>query len=135
MNKTILYIEDTEEMNEVITEILKDSGFDVISCRTPRIALKSAEENKNVVNIILLDIMMPSQQLFSLEESQNDLLTGILLINRLNETFGKELPIVVKTAFNDKDVLYNLEKKQQVRRIFDRNVDFEELINFLEKCV
>ncbi|OGF45714.1 MAG: hypothetical protein A2452_13310 [Candidatus Firestonebacteria bacterium RIFOXYC2_FULL_39_67] len=57
MKKTILMIDDDIELNEEISEILKDEGYDVVSAFDGAEGIKLIE--KNTYDIILLDFKMP----------------------------------------------------------------------------
>lgn len=57
MKKTILVIDDDVELNEEISEILKDEGYDVKSAFDSAEGLKLINENK--CDVILLDFKMP----------------------------------------------------------------------------
>ncbi len=57
--KTILLAEDGDEVREVVTEILERSGYHVITASNGEDAVKKFEENKDRVDMLLLDVMMP----------------------------------------------------------------------------
>ena len=59
--KTILLAEDGDEVREVVTEILKRSGYHVISASNGEDAVKKFSENKDRVDMLLFDVMMPTK--------------------------------------------------------------------------
>ncbi len=53
----ILYIEDERPMMELVRQVLKTSGYNVVGADTGRKGLEVMRENKP--NLLLLDLMMP----------------------------------------------------------------------------
>ncbi len=56
---TILLVEDEEALREVYTSYLTENGFNVIEAKDGEEALKKAKENYDIIDIVLLDIMLP----------------------------------------------------------------------------
>lgn len=126
--KTVLYIEDTGDFREFHKSILEEDGFRVIECESARMAIFNAKKYKEEINVILLDIMMPHEDLFKEEESKKGFKTGILLIDEINKVTGKKLPIVVYTAVTNKEIIDELNTKKQIKKIFRKTEDFEKII-------
>lgn len=59
--KTILLAEDGDEVREVVTEILRCSGYHVISASNGEDAVKKFSENKDMVDMLLFDVIMPKK--------------------------------------------------------------------------
>jgi PAS domain S-box-containing protein len=57
--RTILLAEDERDVREVVTKILERSGYRVISAINGDDAIKKFEENKDRVDMLVFDVMMP----------------------------------------------------------------------------
>jgi len=82
----ILLVEDEIELNEIVSACLRRESYEVYSCFDGEEALKIFEKNK--VDIILSDIMMPK-------------LDGYGLLERVRKTDARA-PIIFLTAKDDK---------------------------------
>ena len=102
----VLFAEDDANLNEVVTNYLTDSGFNVFACHNGKEALKIFE--KENVDLILTDIMMSDIDGFQLVKE-------IRLIN-------KTIPIFFMTALDDinsKTHGYNLEIDDYIVKPFE----------------
>lgn len=102
----VLFAEDDANLNEIVTNYLTDSGFNVFACHNGKEALKIFE--KENVDLILTDIMMPDIDGFQLVKE-------IRLIN-------KTIPIFFMTALDDinsKTHGYNLEIDDYIVKPFE----------------
>ena len=88
MSQTILVVEDDKDINEVVTEYMKDAGFIVLSSNHGNDAHLILKQNKNI-DLFILDIMLPGTN--GLE---------LLKLIRFSE-FHKEKPVVMLTALDD----------------------------------
>ena len=87
---TILVVEDDSDVRGLLSEILLDAGYNVITMRTADDALPVIESDRPI-DLLFTDILMPGQ------------LNGIDLAkatHRLRPT----LPIVFTTAYGDTDL-------------------------------
>lgn len=57
--KTILIVEDEHMLNEAYQVILSTEGYNVLTAYDGKAALEILEDEKNVVDAILLDLRMP----------------------------------------------------------------------------
>jgi two-component system, cell cycle sensor histidine kinase and response regulator CckA len=58
-HETILIVEDEDPLRELVVEILKQYGYNTIEARNGVEALRIWAEQKNGINLVLTDIMMP----------------------------------------------------------------------------
>lgn len=58
MPQTILVVEDDKDINEVVTEYMKDAGYIVLSCDNGMDARTLLYQNKEI-DLFILDIMLP----------------------------------------------------------------------------
>lgn len=88
MSQIILVVEDDKDINEVVTEYMKDAGFIVLSCNNGRDALTAINHNKSI-SLFILDIMLPE-------------VNGLELLKLIRSVeFHQDKPIVMLTALDD----------------------------------
>ena len=56
---TVLVVDDESRMRKLVKDFLNQKQYKVLEASDGEEALKVFEENKNKINIILLDVMMP----------------------------------------------------------------------------
>lgn len=56
---TVLVVDDESRMRKLIRDFLAQKGYSILEAQDGEEALKVFEENKNKIGIILLDVMMP----------------------------------------------------------------------------
>lgn len=80
--KTILVTEDENSIRDFISFNLKNAGYNVIEAENGENAIKQFNENRNEIDIILLDIMLPGISGFEVCEyiRKNDKTTGIIYL-------------------------------------------------------
>jgi DNA-binding response OmpR family regulator len=88
MSSTIVVVEDDKNINEVVTEYLKDAKYTVFSFLNGKEALTFIE-NTTDINLFIFDIMLPE-------------VTGVELLKavRANEIY-QETPVLMLTALSD----------------------------------
>ncbi|KKP96237.1 MAG: Response regulator receiver domain protein [Candidatus Moranbacteria bacterium GW2011_GWE1_36_7] len=90
-NKTILIAEDEDDLRQMYTIALSAAGFEVIEASDGAQALSLLEEKYEVIDLILLDIVMPGMDGFeTLENLKKD------------ERF-KNIPVLVSTNLDNDD--------------------------------
>jgi signal transduction histidine kinase/CheY-like chemotaxis protein len=57
--ETILLVEDEDQVRTVISEILKNAGFQVLEARSPGEALPICEQHPVTIHLLLTDVVMP----------------------------------------------------------------------------
>ncbi len=60
-SETLLIAEDDEHVRRLVTHILKQAGYKVIEARDGEEAVKKFIENKDKVNFLVLDVIMPKK--------------------------------------------------------------------------
>ncbi|HEY3109037.1 MAG TPA: response regulator, partial [Chloroflexota bacterium] len=86
--KTILVVEDDDDIRDSLTTLLIVSGFRVLSARNGREALAVLNECERPA-VILLDLMMPEMDGWSFRAAQ------------LRDPETAEIPVIVLTAHAD----------------------------------
>ena len=97
-NITILVVDDESRMRKLIKDFLAQKGYSILEAANGEEALQVYEENKNLINLILLDVMMPKLDGWSVlrQIRQNSKIPIIMLTARgeeQDELFGFELGV------------------------------------------
>ena len=97
-NVTVLVVDDEARMRKLISDFLKQKEFNVIEAEDGEKALEIFEENKNKIGLILLDVMMPKLDGWSVlrQIRQESKIPIIMLTARgeeQDELFGFELGV------------------------------------------
>ena len=93
---TILVVDDESRMRKLIRDFLVQKNYNILEAEDGEAALKVYEENKNKISLILLDVMMPK-------------LDGWSVLRQIRQK-DKKLPIVMLTArAEEQDELFGFE--------------------------
>lgn len=93
---TILVVDDEARMRKLIKDFLTQKNYNILEAEDGEKALKVYNENKNKINLILLDVMMPK-------------LDGWSVLRQIRQE-NKTLPIVMLTArAEEQDELFGFE--------------------------
>ena len=93
---TILIVDDESRMRKLIKDFLKQKNYNILEAEDGEKALKMYNENKDQINLILLDVMMPK-------------LDGWSVLRQIRQE-NKNLPIVMLTArAEEQDELFGFE--------------------------
>lgn len=94
-NESILIVDDEERMRKLIKDFLKQKGYKTIEAADGEEALKVFSENENKIKLILLDVMMPK-------------LDGWSVLRQIRQT--SKVPIMMLTARGEEqDELFGFE--------------------------
>ena len=95
MEKCILIVDDELRMRKLIKDFLTAKGFSILEAEDGEKALEVYENNKNKINLILLDVMMPK-------------LDGWSVLRQIRQE--SKVPIVMLTARGEEqDELFGFE--------------------------
>ncbi len=93
---TVLVVDDESRMRKLIKDFLKQKKFNILEAEDGEVALKVYNENKEKINLILLDVMMPK-------------LDGWSVLRQIRQE-NKEIPIIMLTArAEEQDELFGFE--------------------------
>ena len=96
---TILVVDDESRMRKLIKDFLKQKNFNILEAEDGEVALKVYTENKEKINLILLDVMMPKLDGWSVLRQirqENKTVAIVMLTARAeeqDELFGFELGV------------------------------------------
>ena len=95
MNDYILVVDDESRMRKLIKDFLKAKGFNILEAEDGEKALQIFEENSEKIQLILLDVMMPK-------------LDGWSVLRQIRQT--SKVPIIMLTARGEEqDELFGFE--------------------------
>lgn len=93
---TILVVDDESRMRKLIKDFLIQKNYNILEAEDGEKAIKTYEENKEKIDLILLDVMMPK-------------LDGWSVLRNIRQE-NKKLPIVMLTArAEEQDELFGFE--------------------------
>ncbi len=93
---SVLVVDDESRMRKLIKDFLMQKNYNILEAEDGERALKVYEENKEKINLILLDVMMPK-------------LDGWSVLRQIRQE-NKSLPIVMLTArAEEQDELFGFE--------------------------
>lgn len=91
MEKTILIIEDEEQLLQALKEKLTHEGFDTIEASDGQEGLQLALDNHP--DLILLDIILPTMD-------------GLTILSKLREdAWGKDAPVIILSNLADEETI------------------------------
>ena len=98
MDKCILVVDDEQRMRKLIKDFLTAKGYKILEAEDGEKALEVYEKNKNQINLILLDVMMPKLDGWSvLRQIRQDSTVPIIRLTargeEQDELFGFELGV------------------------------------------
>lgn len=92
---TVLVVDDESRMRKLVKDFLMQKGFNVLEAADGEEALRVFEENQNKLSLILLDVMMPK-------------LDGWSVLRQIRQT--SKVPIIMLTARGEEqDELFGFE--------------------------
>ena len=96
MEKLVLLVDDNRLPMQYYVKALQQKGFTVKQCYKPDSALEFVEERASDFISIILDIMMPPGKIYKDKDTNEGLITGMLLLKTLREKLAS-IPIIILT--------------------------------------
>ena len=98
VNNSILVVDDEIRMRKLIKDFLVAKGYSILEAEDGEKALEVFEENKNKINLVLLDVMMPKLDGWSvLRQIRQESKVPIIMLTargeEQDELFGFELGV------------------------------------------
>jgi two-component system, cell cycle response regulator CpdR len=103
--KSILLVEDDEELTRIFVTLLKRKGLDVVSYLSPIQALENFKMNIDRYSLVLTDHKM---------EGMN----GIEFAQEIRRLKGNDIVIIMITAFS----LQDIENKEEIPTLIDKAI-------------
>ena len=118
MAKTVLIVEDDDDIRESLIELLEEEGYVVEGVRDGAEALRNLKAAKTLPGLIILDIMMPGMNGFEFRQAQEA------------DPSLAHIPVVVMTA----DAHAEAKKlKLGAQALLKKPLQIEELIRIVER--
>jgi len=90
-NKLVLIVDDDEISLEMIGSVLEAEGYRVVKVNDAKAAIDFVEQNKNLISVILMDLVMPKYG-------------GIIAIKTIKaHRINRLIPIMALTSSSDKE--------------------------------
>jgi CheY-like chemotaxis protein len=113
MDKTVLIVDDEEDVRAYLSDILKDAGYAVRQASDGIQAMESIQERRP--DLVLLDLLMPRE-------------TGTGLFRRMhNKSELKGIPIIIISGLAGRNIAVSKDVP-----VFDKPIDENELIDAVQ---
>ncbi|MBO5004936.1 MAG: response regulator transcription factor [Clostridia bacterium] len=126
---TVLVVDDEARMRKLIRDFLVQKGFSVLEASDGEDALLVYEENKNKIGLILLDVMMPKLDGWSvLRQIRQDSNVPIIMLTargeEQDELFGFELGVdeYISKPFSPKILVARVEAILKRAKVIEKQV-------------
>jgi polar amino acid transport system substrate-binding protein len=95
-NETILVVDDNKEIRRFLHETLNIFGYSVISAEDAKEGLKRFIENRNKIQLLLLDVVMPEKDGIELYREIKELepRSKVIFMSGYNEVFSNHKDIL-----------------------------------------
>lgn len=95
----IVYIDDEANLQAMISkfEVLKEEGFEVIPVVSVSEALQVIAQHRDSLKCIILDVIMPPRETYSLDETKGGAMTGVRLLKDIRKEY-KNIPVIIVTV-------------------------------------
>jgi two-component system OmpR family response regulator len=94
--KKVLYIDDDAEMERMASkfEIMREENIDVVPIARVRDVLPTLKSIKDSIGLIVLDLIMPTDGVYTFEETDAGTLTGLRLLEDIRQ-YSKDIPVII----------------------------------------
>jgi DNA-binding response OmpR family regulator len=94
--KKVLYIDDEANLEKMASkfEIMQEEGIEVISVTRVKDVLPTLQEYKTSIGLIVLDLIMPPEDFYSLQETSGGTTTGLRLLKDIRDKY-QDIPIII----------------------------------------
>lgn len=99
----ILFVDDEIRHTSNFVKELEECGYQISFQSDVDLALQFLEESKNDIELMILDIMMPSGKRFKDVDTDDGLRTGVHFYERAREILP-ELPVIILTNASDEEL-------------------------------
>ncbi|MBS1271799.1 MAG: Sensor kinase CckA [Candidatus Marinimicrobia bacterium] len=116
----ILVVEDEEPIRDLLTDLLRDYGYTVLSAQSGTKALDLFQENSEKIDLVLTDLGLPE-------------MSGKRLAEKLLE-ISPDTPILAATGYIDKSEMQSLEEVGFIG-VSHKPFDFQELLRKIARAL
>jgi CheY-like chemotaxis protein len=136
MSKLVLYVDDeanTEKMASKF-EILKDEGIDVAAVTRVSDVLPEIARLGNAVNLIVLDLIMPPENIYSLGDTDGGTTTGLRLLQDIRNKYSN-VPVMIVSIRRRTTMREDLMKRYGVVEYLEKPVTAYEIAVAIKKAL
>ena len=108
MKRTILFVDDDPKRISSYTDFLRESGYTTIVETDSTRVLSIFKEKQNEIDLIILDMMLPTERHLK-EETDYGRRTGLYLLRQIRK-ISEDIPIMVFTVVRDLSLRQETEK-------------------------
>ncbi len=118
---SILVADDDPELRKMLSEMLRQEGYEVLTARDGNNALNIARKHEGKIDLLITDVMMPKVDGFDLREKilreRSDLKILVMSGNLDPEIAGEDFPLIRK-PFKREDLML------KIKSILDKPAGF-----------
>lgn len=118
---SILVADDNPELRKMLSEMLRQEGYEVLTARDGNNALNIARKHEGKIDLLITDVMMPKVDGFDLREKilreRSDLKILVMSGNLDPEIAGEDFPLIRK-PFKREDLML------KIKSILDKPAGF-----------
>ena len=121
-NTTVLYIDDEADTEKFASkfDIFREGGINVIPIISVGDALPQIRDLQNEIKLIILDIIMPPHNTYTLEETSGGTETGLRLLQDIRQNFPN-IPIMI-VSIRRKQVVNDVLEKFNVTKYLEKPI-------------
>ena len=134
MERLVLLVDDDKLPMKFYVKALQQKGFKVKQCLEPDSTLGFVEKKASQIDAIILDIMMPSGEVYKHEDTNEGLKTGVFLLKDIRR-YCPSTPIVVLTNVKNPNTLNEFKGKPLLRVVQKMEYPPFELVDLVEGMV
>lgn len=125
--KKIIYIDDEATAEKMLSrfEILNKQGIEIIQVDKVKDAMNVIGFNISSTGLIVLDIIMPPEEYYTLEETNGGTTTGLRLLKDIREKYP-DIPIMI-ISIRRRQKSENLLKLYKVKEYLEKPISTAEI--------
>lgn len=129
MAPRILFVDDNPDHTKYLRRYLEIKDYDVSQAKTVTELFGRLEQNPKEFDLLVLDIMLPTDGRYESDEARGGILTGMRILDEVNEYYG-HIPVLLYSVLNQRDI-GELKQGQKFHRKNDPFEEIEETIKGL----
>lgn len=92
----VLYIDDEADTEKMASkfEIMKEEGIEIVPVSRVRDVLPTLDSLRGSIDLIVLDLIMPPEDVYGLDETEGGTLTGLRLLEDIRR-HASEIPVII----------------------------------------
>lgn len=133
--KKVIYIDDEVTTEKMLSrfEILASQGIEIIQVDNIYDALPIIRKNISTVGLIILDIIMPPEDYYTLEETNGGSTTGLRLLKDIRIEFAT-IPVMI-VSIRRRKVIDDLVKEFNVVEYLEKPISTAEIAKSIKRIL